>query len=323
MASPTLTIKRHNHRIHPCEHKRKNELLNILITRNSGKNILIVTANGPLVLEDFPAVENVFIRSDSELTDAAELRCDLLISYDLPADATDYMARLARTDTHAVILLDKDEQTQLYPIEMLLGRTIMQEVITGFEPLSDTPDTTRGNSRDSRREQRPRRDERPRRDDKHTDKKPYDKSKSDDRRPARKPYASDAKKTDSRVKKSSGASRYIGKDENGKPMFSGKSGERNHSHDGKPKERQDREKSNTAGTDKKSGERNSYENRKKDAPRDKGSFSKSNSYDSKKPYEKTSKPGSKPSGSTRPSTSKRAPKTFRVQAEKGTRGDNN
>ncbi len=349
MASPTLTIKRQNHRIHPCEQKLKNKLLNILITQNSGKNILIVTATGPLVLEDFPAVENVFIRSDSELTEAAELRCDLLISYDLPADAIVYMARLARTDSHAVILLDRSEQTQLYPIERLLGRSIRQEIITGFEPLIDTMETKRENDKEFRREKREQRDERPprddrprkddrarrddkrsdkrpyesnKRDDKRTDRKPYDNDKRDDRRPARKPYESDAKKPESRVKKSSGASRYIGKDENGKPMFSGKSGERNHGYDGKPKEAQDRAKSKPARNDKDSGERASFENKKKDAPYNKSSFSKSRSYDTKeqkKPYEKTSNPSSKPFSNAKPSSPKRAPRTFRVQAEKGTR----
>ncbi|MBD3824924.1 MAG: hypothetical protein IE916_10525 [Epsilonproteobacteria bacterium] len=37
-------------------------------------------------------------------------------------------------------------------------------------------------------------------------------------------------------------SKYIGKDENGKPMFSGKSGERNHRFDGKPKDFSNNEK---------------------------------------------------------------------------------
>lgn len=333
MASPTLPIKRHNHRIHPCEHKLKNKLLNILITQNSGKSILIVTANGPLILEDFPAVENVYIRSDSELADAAELRCDLLISYDLPADATVYMARLARTDSHAVILLDRDEQTQLYPIERLLERSIRQEIITGFEPLTDTVETKRENDRDFKREKRPQREERPhrddrprkddkrtakkpydnnKRDDRRTDKRPYDNDKRDDRRPAHKPYGSDAKKPESRVKKSSGASRYIGKDENGKPMFSGKSGERNHSYNGKPKENQDRAKSKPARNDRDPGERTSYENKKKDAPHNKSSFSKSKSYDQKEKK--------KPFSNAKPSSPKRAPRTFRVQADKGTRG---
>lgn len=321
MATPTPSIKRHNHRIHPCDGTQKVGLLKHLVTQNKGKDILIVTADDPAAIEGITQDEHILIKSDKELSASVELSCDLLISLDLPDEAADYMARLTRTKNHAVILLSKEEQTALYPIEMLLGRNIMQEIITGFEPASMTPSKAKGpKQRAGSKEQRARNS------DQHTVKRPNDKSKDDNRHPARRPNTSDAKKTKSRVKKSSGVSRYIGKDENGKPMFSGKTGERNHRYDGKPKEaldRQDKPKSKSVRTDNKSADRRTDKNRKREDARDNSTFKPSKSYDTKeakKSYDRTSTPGSKPSGSAKPSSQKRAPRTFRVQADKGSRG---
>jgi len=326
MSSPIPSIKRHNHRIHPCEHSRKPELLNLLVTNNIGKSILVVTANGPLVLQDFPAYENIVIRSDTELASTPELTCDLLISYDLPKDAADYMARLARTKAHAVILLDRDEQTQLYPIEMLLGRNIMQEIISGFGPEPQTPSRAKsGREERPRRDERPQQDKRARKDDKRpADKRDDNKSSRNDRRPDKRAKRSDdkaKKRPDQWKDKEKKSSRYIGKDENGKPMFSGKSGERNHRYDGTPKDSTDKraarqEQKKPEDKERQSSERrpNSYDEKKREDSNSKRTYNKPASHPPKSKqnaYDKTSKPKPK---------AKRTPRTFRVQADKGTRG---
>ena len=86
----------------------------------------------------------------------------------------------------------------------------------------------------------------------------------------------------------------MGKDENGKPIFSGKSGERNHRYDGTPKS--DDEKRNSS----------------------KKPFNKSKSYGDKKPqksYDNSYR--SKPSqGDAKESAPKRAPRKFGVKSLK-------
>ena len=60
--------------------------------------------------------------------------------------------------------------------------------------------------------------------------------------PSRHPRAPQRKK---------GEARYLGKDENGKPLFSGKSGERNHRHDGTPKSDEEKRSAKRPGGEKK------------------------------------------------------------------------
>jgi hypothetical protein len=134
MSSATVSVKRQNHRVHPCPTLRKPELLTLLLERNSESAILIVTANDPEPIQKAVSGENVTVISDGALADAPDLQCDLLISYDLPDTAAVYMARLSHAKTHALILLDPKEQERLYPIETRLGRSLMQETISGFEP---------------------------------------------------------------------------------------------------------------------------------------------------------------------------------------------
>jgi hypothetical protein len=134
MSSATVSVKRQNHRVHPCPAQRKPELLTLLLERNKESTILIVTANDPEPIQKAVSGDNVTVVSDAALADTHDLRCDLLISYDLPATAAAYMARLAHAKTHALILLDPKEQERLYPVETLLGRSLMQETISGFEP---------------------------------------------------------------------------------------------------------------------------------------------------------------------------------------------
>ena len=66
--------------------------------------------------------------------------CELLISFDLPNKAIIYDARLVHTSSNAILLLSKNEQVLLYPIETLLGRVIKQEIIEGYEEPKNEKD---------------------------------------------------------------------------------------------------------------------------------------------------------------------------------------
>ncbi|PHQ90786.1 MAG: hypothetical protein COB42_04615 [Sulfurimonas sp.] len=123
------TLKRHNHRVHPCKNEKKEELLVLLLEKNLGKKIIVVKSEK---LELSFAQENVSFVSDKELYNTPELRCELLISFDLPQQAVVYMSRITKSDSHALILLDPAQEKLLHPIETLNGRTIMQEAIEGF-----------------------------------------------------------------------------------------------------------------------------------------------------------------------------------------------
>ncbi len=169
------SIKRHNHRIHPCTPERKQELLKHLLTCNENASILVVVSGEPQEIQELIDDKNIIVTNDVGLADFPELTRDIVISYDLPDTPEDYTARISHAKTYALILLDPEDQIHLYPIETLLGRTLMQEVIAGFE--IEVPK--------AQREERPRRDDKrpPRkyndsdsRDSR--DKKPYEKKKS-------------------------------------------------------------------------------------------------------------------------------------------------
>jgi tRNA pseudouridine-54 N-methylase len=127
------SVKRHNHRVHPCTTHKKNELLNFLIANNENQNILILTSHDPKTIEIASESENIMIMSDTQLQSDNEITCNLLISYDLPETPEAYLARLSRADTKALILLNEDERALLHPIERALGRTLIQEQLEGFE----------------------------------------------------------------------------------------------------------------------------------------------------------------------------------------------
>jgi len=250
MPTQTPALKRHNHRVHPCLDEKKGELLNLLLSKNSDKKIIVVASN-PTELSS--EQENVSIMSDEELLANKELVCDMLISYDLPPKAIIYMARLAHTHTYALILLNESQEKLLHPIETLVGRTIMQEQMEGFSPEREEKqlqpskkESAPRQDRGERKEFKPRSDKKPWEKDDRGEKKPWDKEKKPwdkNDRGEKKPWDKDKKPFDKRErgdskpwdKKEKTESRYIGKDENGKAIFSGKSGERNHSYDGTPK----------------------------------------------------------------------------------------
>lgn len=294
MLSSTATLKRHNHRVHPCETEKKQELLGLLLSQNVGKNTLVISCD---TIQESKISTNVTFINDADLLKSPELMAELVISYDLPDKAISYMARIAHSTSHALILLDQEEEKLLYPIETLIGRTIMQESIEGFSPII-VPKVEvlkkEYSPRDEKRDFKPKnnsfsgekkkfadksqRDDKPRsskpydkekkeeksgfkkpwdkkntddkagfkkpydkdkKDDKAGFKKPWDKDKKDDKSGFKKPYDKDKKdgsKSDTWAKKDNKGSKFLGKDENGKAIFSGKSGERNHRHDGTKRE---------------------------------------------------------------------------------------
>ena len=188
-------IQRKNHRIHPCNTERKNELLNFLLPLYADKKILILTAQNPKNIQITNPI-NVTIATDDELIASEKSTYDVLISYDLPEKAILYMTRFAHAREIALILLGAEDQKNLYGIETLLGRTIIQEPIVGFEP--DFGIAVEQKS----------------------------KAEALARRVAREDEA--ASKGDKWARKERGSSEFLGHDENGKPMFAKKSRDRNH-----------------------------------------------------------------------------------------------
>jgi len=236
MSSAQPTLKRHNHRVHPCNDDKKEELLKFLLQKNADKTIIVVTsAKTPLTTEQ----ENVSIVSDEELAKMTDARCELMISFNLPSKAATYMQRITHTDTYALILVNPSEERVIHPIETLIGRTIMQELVEGFSELREDKTAQPVPKDYDPREERKRKflgtEEEPKREDR--EKKSYDDKPRGDKKPYEKKSYDDKSKGDRKPweKKERSENKYLGKDESGKAKFSGKSGERNHYHDGTPK----------------------------------------------------------------------------------------
>ena len=240
MSNPTPTLKRHNHRVHPCKDDKKGALLRFLLEKNSDKKIIVVTSTKTELSTE---QENVTIVSDEELTANKELKCEMMISYDLPSKASKYIDRISRTDTFALILVNPSEERVIHPIERLIGRTIMQENVEGFSEVREEkvaqPTRKDANPREDRKKEfLSRGEEKPKRE--YKDKKPYSKDDRGESKPwenkDKKPYSND-NKGDRKPweKKERKENKFLGKDESGKAIFSGKSGDRNHRHDGTPR----------------------------------------------------------------------------------------
>jgi hypothetical protein len=227
--------------VHPCPNDKKLSLVNKLISDNRESKIIIITSTDAKSIEDFlqnensQPLENVQVLDDKTLVKSKDLTCDLLISLDIPTKATTYIDRLACTTNKALLLLNESEQNLLYPIETILGRVIKQDIINGFEYEAKEKAKTKA---------RPTQKPMSKKDIKEEAKKRYDKVNSEPK--PKREYNSqdkkDFKKSDSSdkwAKKKKEPNKYLGKDENGKALFSGKSGERNHRHDGTPKDKYD------------------------------------------------------------------------------------
>jgi hypothetical protein len=255
MSSTSITIKPNNHRVHPCPNDKKLSLVNKLISENPNDKIMVVTSTDAKSVEEFllnensQALENVQVLDDKILIKSENLNCDLLISLDVPAKAAIYIARLSHATSRALLLLNESEQKLLYPIETLLGRVIKQDIISGFEyEAKEKPKA----KTDARPAQKPmskkdiKEEAKKRYDEKTGEPKPKREYKSDDKKDFKKDFKRDDKKdfkksdsSDKWAKKKKEPNKYLGKDENGKAIFSGKSGERNHRHDGTPKDKYD------------------------------------------------------------------------------------
>lgn len=229
MPADTISIKPNNHRIYQCPNDKKLELLNQIIDQNKNEDILVVCSIEPDILKEKLQNQNIKVIEDRDLVKDKDLKCDFLISYDMPIKAIVYMARVSKALKKAVMLLDESEQKTLHSIEALLGRAIKQEIIEGFEyPQKESKNSDefarKKLSKDEIREVAKKRYE------SSTQEKPkFDKPKRD--------FKSDDKKVDKWAKKKKAPNKFLGKDENGKAKFSGKSGERNHRHDGTPREK--------------------------------------------------------------------------------------
>jgi len=126
----TISIKRHNHRVHTCQTAQKQDLLKHLTSLYEGKSILILSCANKktTIIED----KNLTLCDDAGLKELEQKSFDIVISFDLPDDAADYLARLPFAKEMALLLVDEKEETALYQIELLLGKVISREAIDGF-----------------------------------------------------------------------------------------------------------------------------------------------------------------------------------------------
>jgi hypothetical protein len=227
MASETISIKPNNHRIYQCPNEKKIELLKKLIEESDSKDIVVVCSQNPQTLqENLP--KDIRIVEDKELVKDKSLQCHTLISFDLPIKAIVYMARVARATHEAMMLLDKSEQKDLYQTEMLLGRAIKQEKLEGFEyPHVEKKEPVYKGKKPLSKDEI-----------KQEAKKRYE-AKTQEPKP-KKEFKKDFKKSETPEqwqKKKKAPNKFLGKDEKGKAIFSGKSGERNHRYDGTPRDK--------------------------------------------------------------------------------------
>jgi hypothetical protein len=266
-------VQRKNHRIHPCNAQRKNELLDFLIAQHPEKKILIATANSES-LSGLSLTKNITIVADADMKASEKNQYDILISYDLPEKAIIYMTRFAHAREMALILLGLEDQKNLYGIETLLGRTIIQEIIKGFEPAFGiaVDNEQKAQAKAQRQEKQ---------------EKLIAQDAARGLRPRRDPTIRDTdymKKPSTRedgfgAKKQQGSKpHFVGKDENGKPIFEGKTRERNHYIDGTP--RSDAEKAI----------KTPYSSKPKFFNDTKKTDEKKAPYGEKKPFDKDKKP---------------------------------
>jgi hypothetical protein len=226
MSSNTITIKPNNHRAYQCPNSKKIKLIDELISKNQSSKIVVVCSQNPHAVQEMLENKTISVIEDKEFITSKDISCEILISYDIPDKAIIYTARVSKATSKAFVLVDKSEQKKLYPIEMLLGRAIKQEIVSGFEyeevKKAQTPKHTgKKLSKD---------------EIKAVAKKRYE-EKTGEPKPKQEFKKSD--KDNKWAKNKKAPNKFLGKDENGKAIFSGKSGERNHRYDGTPRDKYD------------------------------------------------------------------------------------
>jgi len=229
MSTDTISIKPNNHRIYQCPTEKKVALLNELISENATLDILVVCSSNVSKLKEDIENKDVKILEDRDLVKDKELKCELIISYDIPIKAIVYMARISKATQKAFLLLDESEQAELYAIEMLLGRAIKQEKLEAYSyPVvakkALTKPTHKKMSKDEIKDEA---------------KKRYEAKTQDAPKKEFKPKREFNGGDDKWAKKKKTPNKFLGKDENGKAIFSGKDGERNHRYDGTSKKYHD------------------------------------------------------------------------------------
>ena len=252
MPTNSITIKANNHRVYQCPNDKKIELLNQIINENEKLDIVVACSKDVEIISDMIQNKNVRVLEDREIVKDKKLSCEMMISYDMPIKAIVYMARVAKASQKAIFLVDVTEQKGLHDIEMLLGRAIKQDILSGFEyevvvkEISDRPAPKKMTKDQIKEEAKKRYDK----DTQEPQEKTY-KPKRDYGDEERKSYSKDGKKKEFKKdfnksdsagkwdKKKKEPNKFLGYDENGKAKFSGKSGDRNHRHDGTPKSKWD------------------------------------------------------------------------------------
>jgi hypothetical protein len=248
MSTSSITIKPNNHRVYQCPADKKVELLNKVIAENEKLEIIVACSKDVEIIKNMLQNQKITVIEDRDLIKNKELSCELLISFDMPIKGIVYMARVAKATQKAIFFIDESEQKGLHDIEMLLGRSIKQDIIDGFEyeviekVESDRP-APRKMTKDQIKEEAKKRYDKVTAEPKEKSYKPKRDYGDDDK----KTYSKDGKKKDFNKSDSAGKwdkkkkepNKYLGKDENGKAIFSGKSGERNHRYDGSPKSKWD------------------------------------------------------------------------------------
>ena len=153
------------------------------------------------------------------------------------------MARLSKATKKAVMLLDESEQKGVHSIEMLYGRAIKQEALEGFMyevvAKKELPEGARKPLTKAQISEIAKK----RHEDATVEKKKFVKKDADKRDFSKDKFKGkprDDSKSDNRwEKKKKAPNKFLGKDENGKAIFSGKSGDRNHRYDGTQRDKYD------------------------------------------------------------------------------------
>lgn len=168
--------------VHPVEAERKSELLSYLIGSNNYPQVLVFTRTKAIADEvsaylKESGLECLTIHGDKKhgardraLRDFREGKVrilvatdiaargldieglDIVINYDIPHIASDYIHRIGRTGRAgnagtAITLLSSVESLSWKKIETMLGKKVLIETVKGFEPpITDALGKTRGKS---------------------------------------------------------------------------------------------------------------------------------------------------------------------------------